>query len=427
MACKKDKTVSPVLPQVSTLSITNIAGTTATGGGNINSNGGADVTLSGLCYSTTNQTPTIANDTTKSTVTNGNFTSLLKNLQPSSTYYVRAYAVNSVGVGYGEIVSFTTGNGAPIATSITIAGTIRVTEKLTATYTYSDAENDPESGSTFQWYRANDAAGNGLTAIAGATTLTYTLQAIDEFKYICAGITAKTSSGNLNGTEVKSNFSGPVAEPATTITFSYNGQTVTYGIITSAVTGRRWLDRNLGAANTPQSYSDWANYGDLFQFGRSADGHQIVTRTGPNDANVTGRASTTTPSSSDKPGHALLINNTDQQNWRIPSNDEMWNGLNSVNNPCPAGFRLPLNVEWQAENLTSLTTAYTQLKITASGEWSPGAGSGIYQNAGYQGLYWTAYINPTTGTARFFNIQESGGFIQSSAKQPARSCRCIKD
>lgn len=48
--------------------------------------------------------------------------------------------------------------------------------------------------------------------------------------------------------------------------------------ITSAITHRKWLDRNLGAPSGPSASDDWANYGDLFQRGREVDGHQLIKR-----------------------------------------------------------------------------------------------------------------------------------------------------
>ncbi len=278
-SCKK-KDVPPTVPILATTAVTevNTNTNTAKSGGTINGDGGAEITITGVCYSKTAQTPTISNDKVESDVTTGSFTVELTNIDPGSTYYVRAYATNSAGTGYGDVVTFTTGNGAPKANGVAITGSTKVLEKLTAGYTYFDFENDPESGSTYQWYRANDAQGSGEVSITGSTSSTYNLLAADEFKYIRVGVVAKSSVGTSTGSEVKSAFVGPIAAPATTVTFTYDGQSVTYGIITSSTTGRRWLDRNLGATSTPTAYNDFANYGDLFQWGRFSDGRQKIKR-----------------------------------------------------------------------------------------------------------------------------------------------------
>lgn len=100
------------VPVVSTNTITSILAKTATGGGNVSNWGGSPVTSRGICWSTSSN-PTI-ND---SVSTNGNdigsFTSSLYQLLPSTTYHVRAFAVNSSGVGYGGDVVFTTQPVAP--------------------------------------------------------------------------------------------------------------------------------------------------------------------------------------------------------------------------------------------------------------------------------------------------------------------------
>jgi hypothetical protein len=76
-------------------------------GGIISSDGGSDVTLRGVCWST-NTNPTILDDTTINGSGTGNFTSLVDNLEYNTTYYLRAYATNSNGTGYGEELTFAT-------------------------------------------------------------------------------------------------------------------------------------------------------------------------------------------------------------------------------------------------------------------------------------------------------------------------------
>ena len=95
------------LPTVTTTAVSNIAPTTARSGGNVTADGGADVTARGICWSTS-QTPTISGNHTTDGTGTGNFTSTMTGLTPNTTYYVRAYATNSEGTAYGEVVSFTT-------------------------------------------------------------------------------------------------------------------------------------------------------------------------------------------------------------------------------------------------------------------------------------------------------------------------------
>jgi uncharacterized protein (TIGR02145 family) len=94
-------------PTVTTAAVSSITQTTAACGGNVTSNGGSAVTARGVCWSTSSS-PTTANDTTMNGTGTGAFTSSLTGLTSNTPYYVRAYATNSVGTGYGAAVQCTT-------------------------------------------------------------------------------------------------------------------------------------------------------------------------------------------------------------------------------------------------------------------------------------------------------------------------------
>lgn len=98
---------SPEIPQVKTLDITNVKSTSASGGGEIIKDGGAEISVRGICWST-NQNPNITNSKTTDGAGTGTFISLINGLLPQTTYYVRAYATNSKGIGYGDYKIFTT-------------------------------------------------------------------------------------------------------------------------------------------------------------------------------------------------------------------------------------------------------------------------------------------------------------------------------
>ena len=76
-------------------------------GGNVTDEGSASVTARGVCWSTS-QNPTISDNKTNDGSGLGPFQSIIQGLSPSTTYYVRAYATNSAGTGYGNQVYFTT-------------------------------------------------------------------------------------------------------------------------------------------------------------------------------------------------------------------------------------------------------------------------------------------------------------------------------
>ena len=107
------------LPTVTTNSVTSITKNSAVCGGNVTSDGGATVTQRGVCWSTS-QNPTTNDNKTIDGSGTGSFTSNMSGLTAGTTYYVRAYAVNSQGTAYGTQKTFTTtttsGGGATTGT-----------------------------------------------------------------------------------------------------------------------------------------------------------------------------------------------------------------------------------------------------------------------------------------------------------------------
>lgn len=138
-------------------------------------------------------------------------------------------------------------------------------------------------------------------------------------------------------TTMSSSISWSCGEP---VAFTYKGQVVTYGTVESQ--GRCWLDRNLGASRVAADSMDKLAAGDLFQWGRGDDGHQ--------DCNLAAGEYTTILSTSDNPGHDKCIMGNDD--WRTPKNDNLWQGVNGINNPCPPGWRVPTKDEWEIEQLS---------------------------------------------------------------------------
>jgi uncharacterized protein (TIGR02145 family) len=103
--CKKEVE----MPSVTTRGISQITAVTAVTGGEITSGGNAMVTARGVCWSTS-PNPTIADSLTIEGTGSGSFTSTISGLEQNTKYYVRAYATNSAGTGYGPEISFTTGH-----------------------------------------------------------------------------------------------------------------------------------------------------------------------------------------------------------------------------------------------------------------------------------------------------------------------------
>lgn len=218
-----------------------------------------------------------------------------------------------------------------------------------------------------------------------------------------------TTNGNGNGNEVFT--------CGQDVMFNYGGANVTYGTVVGA-DGRCWLDRNLGASQVATSSTDTAAYGDLFQWGRGADGHQLRTS-----------GTTSTLSNSDTPGHGNFITTSSSlMDWRSPQNGNLWQGVSCVNNPCPPGWRIPTECEWNTERLSwasnNAAGAFdSSLKLPLAGGRSSSDGSltGIDSS----GNYWSCTTYSTETSRLTFN--SSYAYTSSIRRAFGRSVRCIKD
>ena len=187
--------------------------------------------------------------------------------------------------------------------------------------------------------------------------------------------------------------------------------------VTNPTTGKIWMDRNLGATQVATSSSDAASYGDLYQWGRGADGHQCRTS-----------VTTTTLSTTDVPGNAnfILVPNT-PYDWKSTQNDNLWQGINGVNNPCPSGYRLPTDSELNAESLTwssqNLLGAFSSvLKFSSAGNRDF---DGSLNYEGSYGHYWTSTI--LAADSRYLKFHNGIAGMSAIPRAFGCSVRCIKD
>lgn len=144
------------VPEVTTTEIGDITDTTARCGGTVTSDNEAVVTARGVCWST-DQNPTIADDTTHDSTGVGRFTSKITGLTPETTYYVRSYATNREGTGYGSSVSFTTLPSGTVTDidgnrykTITIGDQLWMAENLKVTH-YRNGDPIPNITFGFNW------------------------------------------------------------------------------------------------------------------------------------------------------------------------------------------------------------------------------------------------------------------------------------
>ena len=163
------------------------------------------------------------------------------------------------------------------------------------------------------------------------------------------------------------------------------------------------------------SSTDAASYGDLYQWGRLTDGHEERTS-----------GTTTTQSSTDNPGHSNFIKGS--SDWRSPQNDNLWQGVFGINNPCPSGFRIPTETEWEAERVSWASNdaagAFTSpLKLPEAGQRYYTSGSLGF--VGSTGNYWSSPVDVTY--SRYLHFTSSSAYMYSNRRAYGFSVRCIKD
>jgi uncharacterized protein (TIGR02145 family) len=418
-------------PELTTTVASSIAAATATSGANVASDGGSAITARGVCWGTTTNPTTALGTLTSDAGTTGTFTSNITGLSASTTYYVRGYATNSVGTVYGNEIIFTT-ISPPTLTSVAVS-------LITAGSASSGGNVSSDGGSAITargvcWSTTT----NPTTALTTKTTDVGTTGA---YSSNIAGLSESTayyvrayatnSAGTSYGNEIS--FTTTAFVCGSTVTFNYKGASVTYGTVLKTYTSgtKCWMDRNLGATAIPTSKVDVNGFGDLFQWGRGDDGHQSRTS-----------STTTSLSSSVVPNHFDFI--ITSGNWLSTQNDNLWQGTNGVNNPCPSGFRLPteaeMSTEWLSWGSYNATGAFggtgtgSGLRLTITGKrGSDGVvvNSGINANLNLsteQGFYWTSSVN-TGGNltfVRILNFSTNAGTI-GSARGVGCSVRCIKN
>jgi len=152
---------------LSTTSASSVKSTTASSGGNIASDGGSSITARGVCWSTV-PNPTIYNSKTTDASGTGSFTSSITGLNPSTTYYVRAYATSSTGTTYGSSVNFTT-------TAYTVGDPCQggIIAYITSDRILIAASSD--QGSSVVWASSASATGATATAIGSGEANTRTI------------------------------------------------------------------------------------------------------------------------------------------------------------------------------------------------------------------------------------------------------------
>jgi uncharacterized protein (TIGR02145 family) len=396
-------TTTAVAAVLTTTAASAITSTTATSGGNITSDGGSAVTARGVCWATT-QNPTTAGSKTTDGSGSGVFTSNLTGLLPGTTYYVKAYATNSIGTSYGGQETFTTLAEAPVVTTTAITAMTNTTATSGGTIT-SDG-------------------GSAIIAkgVCWATTSTPTI------------LNSKTTDGTGSGT-----FSSIISGLTSGTTY-YLRAYATNSISTSY---------GSEVSFTPGTFTDID--GNVYHYITIGTQTWMVEnlkttkyRNGDAISNVTVNASWAALATG-----AYCWYNNDPANKALYGGLYNWYAVSDSRNIAPVGWHVPTDAEW-----TTLTTylggesvAGGKLKESGTAHWlTPNTGAtnstgftalpggyryyydGTFYFVGGLGYWWssTAY-DATFALYRYLGYYFANAYRSYYNKQYGFSVRCVRD
>jgi len=337
LSCKKDKATPPILTTAEPSEITQ---KTVTCGGNITSDGGEEIIIAGICWSTS-ANPSIKDKHTNDAKEPGSFTSKLTGLVPDTKHFIRAYAYNKAGAGYGNEVTFTT---SPIAL---------------ATLTTSDVTSIT-SNSAISGGNITDDGGGIITA-----------RGVCWAKYANPTVTGEhTTDGTGTGGFISNINCLSFATTYYVRAYAINSAGTTYGdqqIFTTPGTNPIIFNPDL----TYGSVSDLdGNCYKTIQIGTQTWMAENLKTTKYNNGDLIG---TTTPMELD-----ISNESTPSYQWSYSESHTAvygrwytWYAVTDTRNVCPTGWHVPSNVEWTTliDYFGETSVAYDKLRESGNTHW----------------------------------------------------------
>lgn len=341
--------LNPTIPVVSTTAMNNITFNSAVSGGNVLSDGGSNVLFRGVCWNTS-PNPTISNSKTTNGSGIGLFVSLVNSLDTGTVYYLRAYAMNNVGIAYGSEMTFATLSGivniaTTTVTSINVSSAVSggiITSDGGASVTTRGVCWSTMPSPTIADNKTIDGNGIGIysSAIGGlSSNTTYFVRAYatSYFGTFYGNEVIFTTMTNwiCSGVYTANHITGNVA-PA--------NKMVSYGIVTN-IPGeptKCWITSNLGASQQAITVNDASesSAGWYWQFNRKQGYmHDGTTRT-PNSTWISNISENSDWQASNDPCNLEL-----GSAWHVPTYIEWFNventgGWNNWNGPWNSNLKL---------------------------------------------------------------------------------------
>ncbi len=371
-SCENNPTESTVkAPEVTTADVSEITQTTAQCGGTITSDGGETVTARGVCWSTT-QTPTISDNKTNDGTGVGSFTSNITDLTVSITYYVRAYATNNVGTGYGSAMSFTTLETVPVLSTANVSSITETTAVCGGTITSDGGAAVTYRGVCWSTSQTPTVADNKTTDGTGVGSFTSNI----------TGLTASTTyyvrayAINNVGTGYGSAMSFTTEESQIGTVTDIDGNTYQ----TVKIGNQWWMAENLKVTH-------YRN-GDAI----------------PNVTDETTWINLTTG--------AYCNYDNNSNNVTIYGRLYNWYAVNDSRNIAPEGWHVPSDAEWKTLEtyLGGISVAGGKMKEIGTTHWSS-PNTGATNESGFSALPGgsrseTAYYGVMGEVARFWSSTE---------------------
>ena len=412
----------------------------------LTTSGGSFGTTTATKSITVNAIPTISATTPASRCSTG--TVALGSTASAGT--INWYAASSGGSSLGTGTSFTTPSIAATTTyhvdatnsGCTTASRTAVTATVNANPTANAgaalaAINQGATSAAMGGSVGGSATGGTWSGGAGtwtnatnASTATYTAGGSETGSIT---LTLTTSGGSCGTTTATKNITVNAAGPSIVYCL---GAPTTIVDVTNPYTGKTWMDRNLGASSAGTGADA---YGDLYQWGRAADGHQCRSNTVHYDGTST-RPTTITSTGAWDGKFITIPSGTNRNDWVTTQTDNAWNTgtegvpVKTATDPCPAGYRLPTETELNNERLSWVQAPISSTNSSAGAFASPlklpmsgyrDFSDGTLNSVGSFGDYWSSTVSGTSSRLLLFNSSYAG--MSASNRADGLAVRCIKN